>query len=152
IDNRGGVRDAVTHLLAHGHRRIALVGDVSRLWTFQERRDEFVATLRAAGVEDPGRYVRDGAHDADLARVFVAELLALPEPPTAFVTANNKITVGALHALRDRESTGGAADVALVGFDDFELADLLHVTVVGYDVVEMGRQAAALAVSRAENP
>ncbi|MFB8227566.1 LacI family DNA-binding transcriptional regulator [Cellulosimicrobium sp. NPDC055967] len=152
IDNRGGVRDAVTHLLAHGHRRIALVGDVSRLWTFQERRDEFVATLRGAGVEDPSRYVRDGAHDADLARAFVAELLALPEPPTAFVTANNKITVGALHALRDRVSAGGAADVALVGFDDFELADLLDVTVVGYDVVEMGRQAASLAVSRAESP
>src|SRR5690606_37556361 len=89
---------------------------------------------------------------ADLARAFVTELLALPEPPTALVTANNKITVGALHALRDRVSGGEAPDVALVGFDDFELADLLHVTVVGYDVVEMGRQAAALAVSRAENP
>jgi len=153
IDNRGGVRDAVTHLLAHGHRRIALVGDVSRLWTFQERRDEFVATLRGAGVEDPSRYVRDGAHDAELARAFVAELLALPEPPTALVTANNKITIGALHALRDRSTAvDGAPDVALVGFDDFALADLLHVTVVGYDVVEMGRQAAALAVSRAENP
>ena len=151
IDNRGGVRDAVTHLLAHGHRRIALVGDVSRLWTFQERRDEFVATLRGAGIEDPSRYVRDGAHDAELAHAFVAELLALPEPPTALVTANNKITVGALHALRER-STRGDAPVALVGFDDFELADLLDVTVVGYDVVEMGRQAAALAVSRAENP
>ncbi|WP_454041801.1 LacI family DNA-binding transcriptional regulator [Cellulosimicrobium sp. Marseille-Q8652] len=154
IDNRGGMRDAVTHLLAHGHRRIALVGDESRLWTFQERRDEFVATLRGAGVESPQHYVRDGAHDADLARTFVTELLALPEPPTALLTANNKITVGALQALRDHAAgpDGAAAPVALVGFDDFALADLLDVTVVGYDVVEMGRKAAALAVSRAENP
>jgi len=158
IDNRGGMRDAVTHLLAHGHRRIALVGDESRLWTFQERREAFVATLREAGVEDPDRYVRDGAHDAELARTFVTELLALPEPPTALLTANNKITVGALQALRDvglgtgADAMPGSRRVALVGFDDFELADLLHVTVVGYDVVEMGRKAAALAVSRAESP
>ncbi|MFC8921045.1 LacI family DNA-binding transcriptional regulator [Cellulosimicrobium sp. NPDC057127] len=154
IDNRGGVRAAVRHLLDHGHRRIALVGDESRLWTFQERCDEFVATLREAGDEDPGRYVREGAHDADLARDFVTELLSLPEPPTALLTANNKITVGALHALRDRQdaTAPGGTHVALVGFDDFELADLLDVTVVGYDVVEMGRQAAALAVSRADDP
>ncbi|WP_435738224.1 LacI family DNA-binding transcriptional regulator [Cellulosimicrobium sp. PMB13] len=152
IDNRGGMRDAVTHLLAHGHRRIALVGDESRLWTFQERRDEFVATLRGAGVESPQHYVRDGAHDADLARAFVTELLALPEPPTALLTANNKITVGALQALREHAGGAGAAPVALVGFDDFALADLLDVTVVGYDVVEMGRKAAALAVSRSEDP
>ncbi|MCB7135083.1 LacI family DNA-binding transcriptional regulator [Cellulosimicrobium marinum] len=153
IDNRGGVRDAVTHLLAHGHRRIALVGDESRLWTFQERCDEFVTTLRAAGVEDPDRYVRAGAHDAGLARTFVAELLAMPEPPTALLTANNKITKGALHALREHGTDAqGRPRVALVGFDDFELADLLDVTVVGYDVAEMGRQAASLAVSRAADP
>ena len=153
IDNRGGVRDAVTHLLAGGHRRIGLVGDESRLWTFQERKEAFVATLVEAGVADPERYVRDGAHDADRARAFATELLSLDEPPTALVTANNKITVGALHALRDREgTTGGRRDVALVGFDDFELADLLGVTVVGYDAAEMGRQAAALAVARAADP
>ncbi|GAA1722391.1 LacI family DNA-binding transcriptional regulator [Isoptericola hypogeus] len=155
IDNRGGVRAAVSHLLAHGHRRIGLVGDESRLWTFQERREAFVETLAGAGITDPDRYVRDGAHDADRARAFVDELLALDQPPTALVTANNKITVGALHALRDR--TGAASDrqersVALVGFDDFELADLLGVTVVGYDAAEMGRRAAALALARAADP
>jgi LacI family transcriptional regulator len=169
IDNRGGVRLAVEHLLANGHRRIGLVGDVSRLWTFQERREGFVETLRAAGVAAPERYVRDGAHDAASARVLVTELLALPEPPTALLTANNKITVGALHALRevpgaDPSSAGGAATagrategttgrpVALVGFDDFNLADLLGITVVSYDGAEMGRRAAQLAISRATDP
>lgn len=160
IDNRGGVRAAVEHLLAQGHRRIGLVGDVSRLWTFQERREAFLEALRTAGVPAPERYVRDGAHDAAAARGFVNELLALPEPPTALLTANNKITVGALHALRDAPgvadpSSAGSASgtagrpVALVGFDDFELADLLGITVVSYDGAEMGRRAAQLAVSRA---
>lgn len=152
IDNRGGVRVAVEHLLEQGHRRIGLVGDESRLWTSRERREAFVATLAERGVANPDRYVRDGAHDADRARAFAAELLALDEPPTAILTANNKITVGALHALRDRVANSGADPVALVGFDDFELADLLGITVVGYDAVEMGRRAAALAIARVDNP
>ncbi|WP_432990046.1 LacI family DNA-binding transcriptional regulator [Dactylosporangium sp. CA-233914] len=152
MDNRGGVRAAVEHLLAGGHRRIGLVGDESHLWTFQERRDEFIETLARGGIADAERYVRAGAHDAALARQFVGELLADEPAPTALLTANNVITVGALHALRDRAATTPGLRVALIGFDDFELADLLSVTVVGYDAHELGRQAAALAVTRLQDP
>ncbi|ROS72133.1 LacI family DNA-binding transcriptional regulator [Cellulomonas sp. PhB143] len=147
IDNRGGTASAVEHLLAGGHRRIAMVGDLPHLWTFQERRDQFLESMRAAGVADAERLVRDGAHDSATARRLVAELLALPEPPTAIVAANNKITVGALHALRGVES-----DLpALVGFDDFELADLLGVTVVSYDADALGCEAARLAMARMDD-
>ncbi|MEV0895127.1 LacI family DNA-binding transcriptional regulator [Promicromonospora sp. NPDC050262] len=145
IDNRGGTRAAVGHLLAHGHRHIAFVGDEPHLWTYQERSDEFLAAMRDAGVADAARWVRSGAHDAAAARDLVLELLADPEPPTAILAANNRATVGTLQALRD---TPGGADVAVVGFDDFELADLLGITVVAYDAVEMGRRAAELAVAR----
>ncbi|MFI2364463.1 LacI family DNA-binding transcriptional regulator [Promicromonospora sp. NPDC019610] len=145
IDNRGGTRAAVGHLLAHGHRRIAFVGDEPHLWTYQERSDEFLAAMRDAGVTDADRWVRSGAHDAAAARDLALELLAAPEPPTAILAANNRATVGTLQALRD---TPGGSDVAVVGFDDFELADLLGITVVAYDAVEMGRRAAELAVAR----
>ncbi|GAA2228536.1 LacI family DNA-binding transcriptional regulator [Promicromonospora sukumoe] len=149
IDNRGGTRAAVAHLLAHGHRRIAFVGDEPHLWTYQERSDEFLAALREAGVADAERWVRSGAHDAAAARDLVLELLAAPEPPTAILAANNRATVGTLQALRD---TPGGDQVAVVGFDDFELADLLGITVVAYDAVEMGRRAAELAVARSADP
>jgi LacI family transcriptional regulator len=79
----------------------------------------------------------------------VQELLAAPEPPTAVLAANNRATVGTLQALRD---TPGGDTVAVVGFDDFELADLLGITVVAYDAVEMGRRAAELAVARSADP
>ncbi len=101
IDNRGGTRAAVGHLLAHGHRHIAFVGDEPHLWTYQERSDEFLAALREAGVADAERWVRSGAHDAAAARDLVLELLAAPEPPTAILAANNRATVGTLQALRD---------------------------------------------------
>ncbi|WP_321575490.1 LacI family DNA-binding transcriptional regulator [Oerskovia douganii] len=171
LDNRAGAEEATRHLLAQGHRRIALAGDLSRLWTFRERHEGFVAALRDAGIEDPERYVREGLHDAESARAAVEELLALDEPPTAILTANNKITQGALRALRARAhapsdgggdgaahapSDGAAHDdrrsVALVGFDDFELADVLGVTVVGYEVSAMGQEAARLAVDRIAAP
>ena len=149
IDNRGGTRAAVEHLLAHGHRRIALVGDEPHLWTYQERSDEFLATMRDAGVPDAERWVRSGAHDSAAARDLVVELLAAPEPPTAVLAANNRATVGTLQALRDAP---GGRGIAVVGFDDFELADLLGITVVAYDAVEMGRRAAELAVARSADP
>ena len=143
LDNRAGAEVATDHLLADGHRKIALLGDLPRLWTFRERREGFIAAMTRAGVEDPERYVRDGLHDAEAARAAVVELLALDDPPTAILTANNKITQGALRALHP-----DLRRVALVGFDDFELADILGVTVVGYEVATMGQEAARLAVSR----
>jgi mannose-6-phosphate isomerase len=63
--------------------------------------------------------------------------------PTALFTANNRNTVGALKALR---ATGD--DAALVGFDDFELADLLGASVVRFESAALGRQASALAFGR----
>ena len=149
IDNRGGTQAAVRHLLAHGHRRIGFVGDEPHLWTYQERSTEFLEVMHDAGVADAERWLRSGAHDAAAARELVRELLAAPEPPTAVLAANNRATVGTLQALRD---VPGGRDVAVVGFDDFELADLLGITVVAYDAVEMGRRAAELAVARSAEP
>jgi LacI family transcriptional regulator len=68
--------------------------------------------------------VRLGAHDVGQAELSTRELLRLPDPPTALFTANNRVSIGALRALRT-----AAARVALVGFDDFELADMLPVPV-----------------------
>ena len=55
LDNAGGVRQAVEHLLAHGHRRIGLVGDLSRLSTHRERIAAFQQAMQQAGVADPER-------------------------------------------------------------------------------------------------
>ncbi|HEV6953388.1 MAG TPA: LacI family DNA-binding transcriptional regulator [Promicromonospora sp.] len=149
IDNRGGARAATLHLLGHGHRRIGFVGDEPHLWTYQERSAEFLAVMAEAGVPDAGRWLRHGAHSAAAARDLAAELLSGPDAPTAVLAANNRATVGTLQALRD---VPGGEEVAVVGFDDFELADLLGITVVAYDAVEMGRRAAELAVARSADP
>ena len=138
LDNVGGARTAVEHLLAHGHRRIAIVADEPTISTAEERHQGYREALDAAGVALDPELVRLGAHDAGSAEAAVRELLALRQPATAIFTGNNRITIGALRAL------SGSSGIALVGFDDLELAELVTppVTVVSYDAAELGRRAA----------
>ncbi len=145
LDNAGGARAAVEHLLAGGHRRIAYVGDVPELFTASERLAGYHAALAAAGVEPDPRLVIQAAPDG--APSLVQSLLEFPPgaAPTAIFTGNNRHTLGAVRALRGREH-----EIALVGFDDFELAELLAMptTVVKHDSFRMGTEAAALAFAR----
>jgi LacI family transcriptional regulator len=147
LDNVGGARMAVEHLLARGHRRIAFVGDAPALFTAAQRLEGYRAALRDAGAAVDEALVRAGSHDTATAEHAVRELLLLPDDrrPTALFAANNRNTVGALRALRASERPA-----AVVGFDDFELADMLAVpvTVVRHAPEEMGRLAAELAYAR----
>jgi LacI family transcriptional regulator, galactose operon repressor len=142
VDNAGGARAAVEHLAAQGHRRIACVADEPKLYTAAERVAGYEAALAAASLPRDPALLKLGAREADVAQAAVAELLALPDPPTAVFCGNNRATVGALRALRGRD------DIALVGFDDFELADLLGTTVVRHEAQRIGAEAAALAFRR----
>jgi LacI family transcriptional regulator len=147
LDNRGGARAGVAHLIARGHERIAFVGDPPSLHTANERLAGFRRALADAGVPERTELVRAGTHDAPGAERAVRELLRLPlaRRPTALFCANNRNTIGALRALRDHPRP-----VALVGFDDFELADMLPipVSVVRHAPEDMGRIAAELAYAR----
>jgi LacI family transcriptional regulator len=145
IDNVGGAQRATEHLLAHGHRRIGVVGDPPTVYTVGERVRGFREAMAAAGVAVDESLVRLGGRDVVQAETATQELLSMAHPPTAVFTTNNRASIGALRALRGREST-----FALVGFDDFELADMLPVpvTVVKHDPAQMGRAGAELLFTR----
>jgi LacI family transcriptional regulator len=143
LDNAGGVRQAVEHLLKHNHRRIGLVGDLSRLSTHRERVAAFEDSMERAGIDNWSRFVRSDSHDVDAAERSVRELLSQRPAPTALLTTNNRITIGALRAVRAVDNPP-----ALVGFDDFDLADLLDVTVVAHDPDRMGSLGAEQVLAR----
>jgi LacI family transcriptional regulator len=136
--NISGSRDAVRHLVAGGHRRIAYLGDDAGIATARERHRGFLAALAAASLTP--HTVRHLRHSS-LAESATLTLFDRPEPPTALFTSQNLITIGAFRALRRLRLH---TRVALVGFDDFPLADLLQpaVTVVAQDPTTMGRTAA----------
>jgi LacI family transcriptional regulator len=145
LDDAGGARRAVEHLIALGHRRIACIADPTGVYTARERIAGYREALAGAGIAPDPALLRAGSRDAAHAQAVIGELLELPPDrrPTALFTTNNRKTVGALHALAGRED-----EVALVGFDDFELADLLGITVIRSDAGKLGAEAAALAFAR----
>jgi LacI family transcriptional regulator len=146
-DNRAGARDAVRHVAARGHRRIAFLGDARSIWTARERQAGYAEGLLAEGIPyDPG-LVRQDFPTIELAEGAAIDLLALADPPTALFTAQNLITVGAIRALRQR---GLQHRVALVGFDDLMLAEILDpaISVVAQDPRALGRTAAELLLAR----
>ena len=145
LDNMGGARLAVSHLVAHGHRRIAILGDRLDVHTLGERFQGYREALSEAGIAVDEAFVRFGCHDTAEAAAAVRDLLDSPNPPTAIFATNNRMSVGSVDVLADRDQP-----VALVGFDDFELAAALRlpVTVVSYDTAELGRRAAEMLFAR----
>lgn len=144
-DNASGARDGVAHLIAHGHRRIGFVGDQPHIHTAAERRRGYRAAMKAAGLTIHDSWVAAGPTDPGHVRPVLERMLDGPEPITALFAGNNRITVTAVRVLADRP-----APVALIGFDDFELADLLRpgVSVVAQDPAQLGRAAAQLLFRR----
>jgi LacI family transcriptional regulator len=146
-DNAGGARTAAEHLLRTGHRRIAYLGDRERIYTATERRRGYTEALAVGGVAAEDSLIRMGLGDSEAARAAAYALLRSDAPPTALLTGQNLITIGALHALRDLEMQH---EVALVAFDDVPLGDLVEpgVTTVAQDPVALGRRAAELLFAR----
>ena len=129
-DHRGAAL-ATAHLLDHGHRRIALLGEAIELETVMDRRDGYEQTLRERGVELAPELIRLDCGSAADAVHATRELLTLPDPPTAIFASNPRAGMGTVSALHSARRT----DVAVVSFGDFDLADsvLPAVTVISQD-------------------
>lgn len=146
-DDLGGARAAVTHLGARGHRRIAHVGASLTIETARDRLQGYASEMQRLGADPDPAYVRTGLVTMEEAEFVVGEMLDRPEPPTAIFSGQNYFTIGAIKALRAR---GLQRDVAIIGYDDFALADMLDpsVTVIAHDPAEIGRAAAELLFRR----
>ncbi|MFC5675308.1 LacI family DNA-binding transcriptional regulator [Streptomyces incanus] len=138
-DNYGGARDGVAHLVAHGHRRIGFIGDMPGIHTASERLRGYRAAMEDAGIPVEDAWMSLGVTDPERVRRATEEMLSRPDPVTAVFTGNNRVTVTVIRVLSER-----SRPVALVGFDDIELADLLRpgLTVVAQDSAALGRTAA----------
>ena len=147
LRNREGMREAVASLIALGHRRIGFVSNPSAMYTVRERLAGYREALHDVGITDTHRWERVDDTPTRSAEDAVASLFDQDDPPTAIVAGNNRASAGAIRVLRDRSPA-----VAFIGFDDFELADALGISVVAYDTLEIGRTAARLALERLASP
>ncbi len=116
-DNWGGVKNAVEHLLAHGHTRVAFAGFLQQ-FDIRERYESYLSALRANGVEpDPGLFFEMGNSVEQGGRSAAQAMLAAGLPATAVVVATD---LGAIGLMSKLKAAGRSLprDLAVVGFDD----------------------------------
>ncbi|WP_211176623.1 LacI family DNA-binding transcriptional regulator [Pseudonocardia acidicola] len=152
-ENVGPVAGLVDHLAELGHRRIALVAGHAGLATTIERIEGYRLGLTRRGLAYDPWLVVDGNSEAEPARRAVHALLGADPRPTAIITANNSMTIGAMQALQEA-GLQVPADIALVAFDDFPWAKLFRprLTVVAQPFADLGRQAVRLLLRRMADP
>jgi LacI family transcriptional regulator len=146
-DNVDGVRRGVRHLIAHGHRRIGYLGDLQTISTAALRHQGYREELAAHRIDVDDRLVRTDVRGSERAETATLEIMSTEPAPTALFVGQGLLTSGACRALR---RLGLHHKVALVGFDDIPLADLLEpgITVMAQDPAAMGRAAADLLFRR----
>jgi LacI family transcriptional regulator len=143
VDNVAGAATAVQHLIAHGHQRIAYLGDSEAIDTTEERRLGYERALKDAGMQIDSSLVDMSTPGFQRVASAAQRMLSLEQPATAFFTGNATLTRALLMYLKDISAYSG-----IVGFDDFDLAELLGITVVAQDPASIGRTAASLLMGR----
>jgi len=141
VDNQQGAERAVIHLLDHGHRDIFCVGYDRQFNSISERIVGYQRAMKQAGLK-PSFILAD---QVDGIGDRVVRRLHASKRPVAVFTLNNVMSMNLLQRLQ-REGIRVPEDVALIGFDDFELASLLAVplTAVRQPAEELGRSATRL--------
>jgi LacI family transcriptional regulator len=152
-DHADGVRLALAHLHALGHRRIAHVAGATNTLAGSERLRAFRDEAEALGLDRSDELLREGDFTSASGYRETCALLALAERPTAIVAASDLMALAALQAIRDAGLQPGR-DVAVVGFDDLEAAALAHppLTTIRQDRQELGTLAATRAIELIEDP
>ncbi|MCW2811903.1 MAG: LacI family transcriptional regulator [Friedmanniella sp.] len=137
--NFSGGLAATQHLLDLGHRRIGYMGAEPSSTYNQARLHGYRAALEAAGIPAMEGYARAGGSHYEDGVAGGAELLDLPERPTAVFAATDELAAGVIEAARVR-GLRVPQDLSVVGFDDTELASLLSppLTTVRQPLREMG--------------
>jgi len=153
VDNADGTRRGVAHLVALGHREIALLGGPLRHSTATQRERGYEQGLQDAGLPVRPDFIyradfrEGGGYDG------MKALLALPSRPTAVFVANNLMALGAFRALHEA-GVRIPQELALVGFDDMPWATSLNppLTAVSQPSQEIGSAAADLLLDRIARP
>ena len=150
VENVEATASLVAHLVEGGHTRIGFISGKAGLSTTTERLAGYRLGLERAGLAYDRRKVRSGASPGSNRPARRCRRCSdAPNPPTAFVPANNAMTIGVLRGLRDR-GVRVPDDVAVAAFDDFAWADLMNpgLTAIAQPIPEMGNVAAKMLIKR----
>jgi LacI family transcriptional regulator len=146
VENYGGTREAVEHLIAHGRKRILCIGYNAQQPTIQKRVEGYVAAVRGAGLPV---ITEVAASETTSLRSVLAKAFSKSSPPDAIFALNNVATLHTLEALHELK-VRVPNQVALIGFDDIEAWRVTNppLTAVRQPVAEMGSLAVQILLDR----
>lgn len=158
IDDRAGARTAVAHLADAGHERIGLISGRRLPTGFVPENDRltgYLEALRERGLPSDESLRAIGDFTTAGGERAMGELLRRGRPPSAVFCMSDEMAYGAVRALRRAGMRAGgdrdAGEIALVGFDDHDLAEVFDITTVAQPVRRLGALAVELLIDQLEN-
>ena len=155
IDDVEGGYMATSYLLGKGHRRIAFLGDTDlpeySIHPVSLRLRGFRRALKEARIKLPDTFVRLAPYSQEQTRKVAKELLSLREPPTAIFAATDFQALGVLKAAREL-GFNVPDQLAVIGFDDLDIAEYFDLTTISQHLDESGRLAVELLLAQIESP
>lgn len=151
VDNVGGTRSCIQHLVTMGHRKIGIITGPTVLQTARERLQGYTDALKEANLPVRPELIREGDYRAEGGRAAGRELLASGDRPSAVFVSNNMMALGVLRAMEEL-GLKCPDDVAIAMFDDFPLADAFRprITAVAQPAYSIGYRGAELLIQRIE--
>ena len=151
LDNVGGARECVRHLIKQGHRRIAIITGALHLQTGEERLQGYKLAMEDAGIPIDPKLIVEGDFRIESGRRGAEQLLRQRVKPTALFVCNGVMTLGVLQVLEEM-NLDCPRDIALATFDDVSVdhAFHAHITAVIQPSYEMGSRAASMLMDRIE--
>lgn len=155
IDYLNGIRQAVQHLAALRHERIAFITGSLDLRSAQARKDAFVCAMKEIGLKTNPDLIVEGDHTLEGGMAATSRLLKLPVRPTAIMCSNDMTAIGVMRQSYE-EKISIPEELSIIGFDDIRLAQFIlpPLTTVQMSQSELGRLAfqALLAEVQREMP
>ena len=143
VEHFQGAQQATEHLCERGHKKIGLLAGHFSKQVCEARLNGYMSVLAAHDLPMDARFILDIEPTLEAAEDAMAELLKIPDRPTAFFCTNDTIAAGAVKAAL-RAGLRVPEDVAIVGFDDSIVSRMVEpeLTTVRIDATTMGRVAA----------
>jgi DNA-binding LacI/PurR family transcriptional regulator len=155
IDDVDGGRQAGEFLIKKGHTKIAFLGDTDlpeyAIHPVSLRLVGFRQALKAAGIDLPENFTRLAPYSLEQTQKLASELLALPDPPTAIFAATDLQALGVLKAARQL-AIKVPDQLAVIGFDDLDMADYADLTTVSQHLDDSGCIAAEILLANISHP
>ena len=154
-DARGGML-AAKHLMARGHKQIGFLGDIEpperyAIHPVKSRLTGFKNALEKSRIPLPRNYVVQAPYTEEGSQQAAHKLLTLPRPPTAIFAASDIQAMSIMKAAR-KLNLRIPDDLALIGFDDIDLAEFMDLTTIRQNLDESGRLAAEILLTKITEP